>query len=126
MDEPVVLRLEPSSDRYDATDDRWLDQVAGFITELQAEVGTVTLDREPVAGTKGALDSILVSMTSAGVLTASVELLKGWLTRDRSRSVKVTWSSGGEVQAIELAGSENDAAIDAIVSAVSKQLPAST
>jgi hypothetical protein len=125
MGDAVELRLEPVSDRFDASDDRWLDQVAGFVTELQDGVGGVERQREPVEGTKGALDSILLSLTSAGALTAAVELLKAWLSRDRSRSVKVSWAADGSVQQLELAGSQVDsAAFDQIVSAVTKQLPA--
>jgi Effector Associated Constant Component 1 len=124
MDEAVELRLEPVSERFDAVDDRWLDQVAGLVSELQDGVGGVSRRREPVEGTKGALDSILLSLTSAGALTAAVELIKAWLTRDRSRSVKVTWAADGSVQQFELAGSEIDpAAFDQIVRAVSRQLP---
>jgi hypothetical protein len=37
--------------------------------------------------------------------------------------VKVTWTADGAVQAFEPAGGQDDAAFDAIVSAVSKQLP---
>ena len=125
MGDAVELRLEPVSERFDASDDRWLDQVAGFVTELQDGVGGVTRQREPVEGTKGALDSILLSLTSAGALTAAVELLKAWLSRDRSRSVKVSWTADGSVQQLELAGSQVDsAAFDQVVSAVVKQLPA--
>lgn len=125
MGDAVELRLEPVSERFDSSDDRWLDQVAGFVTELQDGVGGVTRQREPVEGTKGALDSILLSLTSAGALTAAVELLKAWLSRDRSRSVKVSWTADGSVQQLELAGSQVDsAAFDQVVSAVVKQLPA--
>ena len=125
MGDAVELRLEPVSERFDSSDDRWLDQVAGFVTELQDGVGGVTRQREPVEGTKGALDSILLSLTSAGALTAAVELLKAWLSRDRSRSVKVSWTADGSVQQLELAGNQVDsAAFDQVVSAVVKQLPA--
>jgi hypothetical protein len=125
--EQIELRLEPVSERFDATDDRWLDQVAGLVSELQDEVGGVSRRREPVAGTKGALDSILLSLTSAGALTAAVELLKAWLTRDRSRSVKVAWSADGNLQQLELSGSQVDSgAFDQIVRAVSQQLPGTT
>jgi hypothetical protein len=50
---------------------------------------------EPVPGTKGGTTSIVVSVVSAGAFTALVELLRSWLTRDRTRSVKVTFGEGG-------------------------------
>jgi hypothetical protein len=125
MGEPVELRVEAVSDRFDASDDRWLDQVAALISDLHAEVGTVSRQRAPAEGSKGALDSIILSLTSAGALTASVELLKSWLARDRSRSVKVTWSADGALQELELSGTGvDDAAFEQVVQAVAKQLPA--
>ncbi|HWC69258.1 MAG TPA: hypothetical protein VG478_14410 [Acidimicrobiales bacterium] len=125
--EQVELRLEPVSERFDAADDRWLDQIAGLVSELQEEVGGVSRRREPVEGTKGALDSILLSLTSAGALTAAVELLKGWLARDRSRTVKVAWSADGKLQELELSGAQVDpAAFDQVVRAVAQQLPGTT
>jgi hypothetical protein len=123
---PVELRLDASSDRFDAADDRWLDQVAGLVGELQTEVGVISRVREPVQGSKGSLDAILLSLSSAGALTAAVELIKAWLQRDRSRSIKVSWSEEGKLQALELAGSQVDStAFDQVVRAVTQQLPAS-
>jgi hypothetical protein len=86
-------------------------------------VGEVDLEREPVAGAKGFLDTIVLPLASAGVLTGTIEMLKAWLGRDRSRSVKVTWSDDGGVQQLELAGSKvDDAAFDQILSSVAQQL----
>ena len=123
MASAVELRLEPTSGRFDATDDRWLDQVASLVAELREHAGDVTVRREPVPGAKGALDAIVLPLASAGVLTAAVEMLKAWLGRDRSRSLKVTWSGDGAVQQFELAGSRvDDVAFDQIVSSVLTQL----
>jgi hypothetical protein len=119
----VELRLEPTSDRYDAADDRWLDQVAAFVSELRSEVGDVDVQREPVAGAKGFLDTIVLPLASAGAVTGTIEMLKAWLGRDRSRSVKVTWAADGGVQQLELAGnSVDDAEFDRIVNSVAQQL----
>lgn len=123
MGSVVEFRLEPSSQRFDATDDRWLDQVAILITDLREHAGPVDRRSVPVPGTKGVLDSIVMPIASAGMLTAAVEMLKGWLARDRSRAIKVTWSDSGSVQALELAGSDvDDRAFDEVVRAVTKQL----
>jgi hypothetical protein len=60
-------------------------------------------------------------------LTAAVELLKGWLARDRSRTVKVAWSADGKLQELELSGAQVDpAAFDQVVRAVAQQLPGTT
>jgi hypothetical protein len=124
--EPVVeVHLEPSSGRFDMTDDRWLDQVGGLIAELREQVGPVERRRQPVAGAKGALDAIVLPLASAGALTGMVEMLKAWLGRDRSRSVKVKWSAEGKVQELELSGNRvDDGAFNGVVRAVTEQLQA--
>jgi hypothetical protein len=48
------LVLEPRTDRFDADDERWLEQVSLLFRELHREVGGVTRRRTPMAGTKGA------------------------------------------------------------------------
>jgi hypothetical protein len=121
--EQVELRLEPRSGRFDAQDDRWLDQVGGLVAELRTEVGPVATRRTPEPGAKGALDSIVIPLASAGGLTAAIELVRSWLTRDRSRSLKVSWSDSGAVDSVELSGSEiDDAAFDDLMRAVSRRL----
>jgi hypothetical protein len=121
----VELHLQPSSARFDALDDRWLAQVSTFGVELDREVGGVTRHRTPEAGTKGALDSILLSIGSAGVLTATIEFVKAWLQRDSSRSVKVSFSDSGQLQQVELSGEQLDpAALQALVRSITERLAA--
>jgi hypothetical protein len=43
-----------------------------------------------------------VVLASAGSLTAFVELTKSWLSRDPTRSLKVSWSGDGELESVEL------------------------
>lgn len=119
----VQLVVEPASERFDPADDRWLDQVTGLVTELRREVGDVSTSGAPVAGAKGAVDSIVLSLASAGSLATMVELVKSWLSRDRTRSLKVTWGSGSDLQAVELSGAGlDDAAFDELLRAVSKRV----
>lgn len=116
MESSVELRLAPTSDRFDLTDDRWLDQVAALLADLREHVGDVDLRRAAVPGAKGALDTIVLPLASAGAFTAAVEVLKSWLGRDRSRSVKVTWSDDGELQQLELGGTKvDDEAFQAVI-----------
>lgn len=122
----VQLALEPSSGRFEAHDDNWLMQVAALVSDLRSEVGEVTVDRRPKPGSKGTIDSIALSLASAETLTAVVELLRSWLGRDRSRSMKVSWGPGRAVQSVELSGSGlDDAAFDDLVRAVSRQVTGS-
>jgi len=104
MDPDVELHVEPGSERFDASDDRWLDQVGAFRSELARDVGGVRLAQTPVEGTKGLVDSILLSVGSAGGLTVAVEFFKAWLQRDDTRSLTVSWHESGTVHRIELTG----------------------
>ena len=128
MAEQVELKIEPSSDRFDPLDDRWLEQVDGFAGELDQELGGVERERRPVDGGKGFdLASIVLSLGSAGAYTATVELVKSWLSRDRSRSVRLSWSETGEVREVELKGSDlDDASFDEIVRSAAQRLAGST
>ena len=100
----IEVTVEPATDRFDPLDDRWATQVDALVGELASTLGTVTRRHDPVAGTKGGVGTILLAMTSGGVLTASLELLRSWVGRDQSRSVKVSWYENGAVQSVELAG----------------------
>jgi hypothetical protein len=123
MVEHVELRIEPRSGRFAAHDDRWLDQVGGLVGELRTEVGGVSTQRTAVAGSKGAVDAIVLSLASAGGLTALADLVRSWLTRDATRSLRVSWSDSGAVESIELSGSGiDDAAFDDLVRSVSQRL----
>ena len=127
MADHVELRLEPLTDRFDALDDRWLEQVDGFVDELDEEVGGVDRDRQATPGGKGFdLANIVLTLGSAGAFTATVEVIKSWLSRDRSRSVRMSWSETGKVQELELKGSDLDeAAFDEIVRSAAQRLASS-
>ena len=124
MGEQVELRLEPSSERFDALDDRWLDQVTTLVTELDREVGGIEQRRRPVQGGKGAeIASIIVSLGSAGVFAAAVDVVRSWLVRDRTRSLKVSWSEDGALREVEVRGGDLDgSSLDDIVRSVTERL----
>jgi hypothetical protein len=125
MDEQVELRLEPLSGRFDMHDDRWLDQVDGLVGELRDQAGNVATRRTAEPGTKGGIDAIVIPVVSAGGLTAVIELVRSWLTRDRTRSLKVSWSDRGAVESIELSGAEvENTQFDDLLRAVTQNLAA--
>ena len=125
MDEQVELRLEPLSGRFDTYDERWLDQVDGLVGELRAGADEVTTRRTAASGTKGGIDAIVIPVISAGGLTAVIELVRSWLNRDRTRSLKVSWSDSGAVESIELSGADVEAArFDELLQAVTRTLTA--
>jgi hypothetical protein len=128
MAKPLELKIEPSSDRFDPLDERWLEQVDGFADELDQEVGGLERERRPVDGGKGFdLASLILSLGSAGAFTATVEVVKSWLSRDRSRSVRLSWSDTGQVREVELKGSDlDDESFNEIVRSAAQRLAGST
>jgi predicted lipid-binding transport protein (Tim44 family) len=61
--------VELHNDYYDPGDDRWRDQVATLVAELDAQVDTVRR-RPPVEGAKGAADQLIIALGSAGAFQA--------------------------------------------------------
>lgn len=106
----VDLELVPGSTRFDPTDERWMWQVRHLAQELQ-RAGALLQRSAPEFGTKGALDQLVLSLGSGGVFTASVEIIKSWLSRDRGRTIVVKFFEDGHPQAIELRGSVADEAV---------------
>lgn len=87
----LVVTLSARTDRYDADDDRWVDQVAELRRSLRSETGAVQPAPAAVPGMKGAVDQLILALGSAGAFTATVEMLRVWLARDRTRSLHAEW-----------------------------------
>jgi len=102
------LVIQPRTDRYDPDDDRWQGQVADLYADLRREVGGVRRKRAQVEGTKGGVDTVILALGSAGAFTATVEYLRAWLGRDRSRSLEVTWTADGREQKVSVRGEAID------------------
>jgi len=105
------LVLEPRTERFDADDERWLEQVSLLFQELQREVGGITRRHEPVAGTKGGAEMVIMALGSAGAFTAGLEMLRSWLGRDRSRRLDISYTVDGRTETVSIAGDaiDNDA-----------------
>lgn len=82
------LVLEATSEKYDPMDDRWQDQVAELLSELNRGAGKVRQESETVDGKKGAVATIILALGSAGAITAAVEIVKAWLARDQTRILR--------------------------------------
>jgi Effector Associated Constant Component 1 len=123
MAERVDIRIEPGSDRFDAHDERWLAQVSAFRRELEGSVEGVRIEAVQQPGSKGVLDSLILSLTSAGAMTAAAEFFKAWIGRAANRRVKVSFGESGEVREFEFAGSDlDDATLHQVTEAVTAQL----
>jgi hypothetical protein len=101
------VAVEPRNDRYDPDDDGWRDQVVTLYADLDAQVDTVRRAR-PVAGSKGAIDQLVIALGSAGVFGAVVDCLRAWLGRDRDRRIDVRWTEDGMERSVTLTGEDVD------------------
>lgn len=104
---PFEVAVEPHNDSYDPDDQGWQDQIATLYQELDAQAGTVRRGR-PVAGSKGAIDQMIVALGSAGMFTAVVDCLRAWLGRDRDRRIDVRWLEDGQERSMTLTGEAVD------------------
>ena len=122
QDRDVLLQV--TSERYSGNDAGWVRQVAELRRALQ-EAG-IPLRREelPTEGMKAGTEVILVSLGSAGVITAAVEIFRLWLQRDRSRKIVLSVDQDGRRTNVTLdADSISDATAGEIVTAVARRQP---
>jgi Effector Associated Constant Component 1 len=119
--QPLKVTVIPQSERFAPQDDRWLDQVAGLARELRAGTGALEIERSPRPGSKGAADTLILALGTAGAFTSTVEVIKAWLGRDRSRKVEVSWRDGDDTGEFVIRG---DAIDDATLGAMAEVLTA--
>lgn len=101
------MALEPRSVDYQPDDDRWRNHVAGLVSELHRQAD-VERRSAPSDGAKGTIDELVVALGSAGAFTATVECLRAWLGRDRSRRIDVRWDENGQQRYVTLTGDAID------------------
>src|SRR5262249_31093413 len=85
----VWLSLEALSTRYDESDQRWILQVVDRVEQRRDDVGAVQRRREASPGQKGATETLILALGSAGAFQAAVTVFRAWLARDRSRSLRL-------------------------------------
>lgn len=54
------------------------------------------------ATAKTGIESVVLALGSAGVISAVVEVLRVWLSRDRPRRVRLSWVQNGDRRELEL------------------------
>jgi hypothetical protein len=92
--QPLKVAIVPRSERFSPDDDRWRDHVAGLARELRVNTGALEVERAAQPGAKGAVETLILALGTAGTFTSAVEVIKAWLGRDRGRTVEVSWSDG--------------------------------
>lgn len=103
MPPELAVEVVVGNDRYDEQDPRWLDQVALLSGDLRRATDAFQARRTPVAGTKGAVDQLILTLGSAGVFTVAVQVITTWLSRDRRRTVELVFNDAeGNEQKIRI------------------------
>lgn len=116
------LLIEPGTGRYDPDDERWRRQVSDLYRDLDRDVGDLRRERAPVPGTKGAVESIVLALGSAGAFTVALDFFRAWLARDRSRSLDISWTVDGVQEQITVRGDAIDAStLQAIAAAAARR-----
>jgi hypothetical protein len=119
------VRLELQSTEFDPRDDRWQRRIDGLLADLRYTAPSVRRVHDSALDdhAKGALESILVALGSAGVIGGVFDVLKAWVARDRSRTVKVSWYEDGVLKDVELSGSGlDDEVVDLALQALTRLL----
>jgi Effector Associated Constant Component 1 len=127
MDEtPLNLTLTAQSDRYDEDDDRWLEQVAELRRDLRDEAGVALVPPAAEAGKKGASADLILALGTAGAFTATVDMLRAWLARDKTRKIRCRFTDrNGKEQEIVVAAENADAeALAPVLNAIAKRIEA--
>lgn len=107
-EDALLLTIRPGSEKYDHDDDRWLAQQVELFSDLRREVGGVRRETAALAGHKGAAETVILALASAGSITAAVQCLRDWLTRDRTRVVEISYTVDGREERITLRGTYID------------------
>jgi hypothetical protein len=84
------LIISASSERYDPADERWLGQVNDLCRELAENVPGFRVDAQPVRGTRGIAETLILALASTGALSALERFLRMWLGRDKTRRITLT------------------------------------
>ncbi|MEV6495082.1 hypothetical protein AB0M20_41645, partial [Actinoplanes sp. NPDC051633] len=71
-DDALLLTVRPASEKYADDDERWVAQQIELFAELRREVGGVRRELAAEAGTKGAVETVLLALASTGSITAAV------------------------------------------------------
>lgn len=91
--ENLEIKIAPLSEKFDENDPRWMVQKDELTKNLKSEIGDVRKEVIPVEGMKGGMEAIILAIGGSGLIPGLVEIVKTWITRDRTRSVEVTIDS---------------------------------
>jgi hypothetical protein len=119
----MEIEITPESGSYDPQDDRWLDQVTVLYDDLRENGIPLREESTPVPGAKGGgeIATVIAAMGSAGAFTAAVTIFKAWLSRERTRRLRIKWNAHGEPQEVSITADTDDATLERITREAMKQ-----
>jgi len=109
-DHPFEIRIDASSEKFDPNDSRWMEQTDSLYVDLNADVGKLRKEVQPVEGRKGGVEAIILALGSAGAFTAAVQIFRAWLERDRTRVLTLSIIKDGKEQSVTVSGKGMDGA----------------
>ena len=98
----VEITVRAENDRFDPDDDRWSAQANDLYEDLRREVTGFQAERIFVDGTKGAVETVILALGTAGAFRAAVDCFRAWLARDKSRRIVVTFNRNGREERIAI------------------------
>ena len=98
----LELVLDVGSDALDENDVRWLSQVSRLHQEVRREADEFRREVTPVEGGKGGIEQIILAFGTAGVFTAVVDIVKAWISQDKTRTAVFRVKEGDQEKVIEI------------------------
>jgi hypothetical protein len=117
----VEIEITPESDSYEAEDDRWLAQVAGLYDDLRNGGIPLWEDSRPDPGTKGDIATVIAALGSAGAFTAAITVIQAWLSRERTRHLKIRWKAGGQWRDVVITADTDNATLERLTHEAMRQ-----
>jgi hypothetical protein len=119
----LPVEITPGSTRFDPADERFAVQADELRRDLVAGVPGAARVSTARPGTKGSVESIILALGSAGVISALVACFQHWLARDQSREITTTWTENGAEKSITVTGKNmSSAAFDHLADAMARRI----
>lgn len=119
----MEIEITPGSETFESEDDRWLEQVAGLYDELREEGVAVREESRPVPGAKGDIVTVIAALGSAGAFTAAITVFQAWLSRERTRHIRIRMKVGEEVTEVDFTGDTDSATMERLATELIQHSP---
>jgi hypothetical protein len=103
--------IAATSPDYPDGDPRWREQASVLYRELRQWVDGVAFRHDAIPGTKGSVETVVISLSSAGAAAAMVQIMKLWLDNRRtSRAIEVDGNINGKPIRMRIRSARSDQA----------------